>query len=81
MWTKMASKLAPHTCTSKNTLAMKRYHTLEEAYKRVKDNNRMTGHGRVEFQFYAEMFNLLGRCHNVDFPVVGRAGDMGVHNE
>ncbi|XP_072562115.1 uncharacterized protein [Paramormyrops kingsleyae] len=81
MWTEMASKLSTHFKQHfSHEKVSRKWHTLEEAYKRVKDNNRTTGQGRVKFQFYAEMDDLLGKRHDVDFPVVGTAGGVEVRN-
>ena len=43
---------------------------LVEAYKRVKDNNALTGRGPVHFLFYMQMGKLIGGNHDVD-PAVG----------
>ncbi|CAL8255128.1 unnamed protein product [Arctogadus glacialis] len=47
--------------------------TLVQGYKKVKDHNASTGRGPGRFQFLKEMEELLGGHHDVDPPVL--AGD------
>jgi len=56
----------------------RKWATLEEAYKKIKDNNRTTGQGTMRFQFFTEMEILLGGKHVIDFPVVGTAEGVEV---
>lgn len=45
--------------------------TLVDAYKRIKDNQKSTGQGTIRFQFFKEMDALIGEQHDVSFPVTG----------
>ncbi|CAL8274774.1 unnamed protein product [Gadus morhua 'NCC'] len=53
--------------------------TLVQGYKKVKDHNASTGRGPGRFQFLKEMEELLGGHHDVDPSVL--AGDGHVPNE
>lgn len=50
---------------------------LHDAYKKVRDNNKSTGKGPMQFQFFTEMDDLLGGQHDV-FPV-GTSEGLEVH--
>ena len=52
--------------------------TLVEGYKKVKDNNNSTGKAPMCFQFYKEMDDLLGAQHDVVYPVVGTVEGLDV---
>ncbi|KAF1376245.1 hypothetical protein PFLUV_G00208830 [Perca fluviatilis] len=52
--------------------------TLVQGYKKVKDNNASTGKGLMRFQFFGEMDGLLGAQHDVVFPVVGTTEGLDV---
>lgn len=54
----------------------RKWATLEDAFKKMKDNNKSTGRGVIKFEFYTEMEELFGSNRDVDFPVIGDA--MGV---
>ncbi|KAK5859381.1 hypothetical protein PBY51_020940 [Eleginops maclovinus] len=72
LWKETAVKLAGHFlqsfCPDK---VARKWKTLVDAYKKVKD-----GKGTMRFQFYAEMDDLLGEQHDIDFPVVGTAAGL-----
>ncbi|XP_062849109.1 uncharacterized protein LOC134311399 [Trichomycterus rosablanca] len=51
----------------------RKWATLEDAFKKIKDNNKSTGRGVVKFEFYDEMEALIGGKLDVDFPVIGTA--------
>lgn len=40
----------------------------------------MTGQGKVKFQFYAEMDDLLAKRHDVAFPIVWTAAGVEVRD-
>ena len=79
LWKEAAQKLGGHFeqtfCPDK---VARKWHTLVDAYKKVKDNNRSTGKGTMRFQFYFEMDDLLADNHDVVFPVVGTAAGLEV---
>lgn len=64
-------------------------HPRGSIQKKIKDNNRSTGKGVMRFQFYAELENLLGEKHDIDYPVAGtaegveirRPDAVGLHDE
>lgn len=49
----------------------RKWQTLVDGYKGVKDNNNSTGRGVVRFKFFDQMDSLLGGQHDIEFPVVG----------
>ncbi|KAL7406861.1 hypothetical protein ABVT39_027605 [Epinephelus coioides] len=75
----MAAKLTNHfgVVFGPDKVARK-WGTLEESYKRIKDNNRTTGQGTMRFQFYAQMEELLGGHHDVTYPAVGTAQGLEI---
>nr|XP_033475596.1 uncharacterized protein LOC117252648 isoform X2 [Epinephelus lanceolatus] len=79
MWQEMAAKLTNHfgVVFGPDKVARK-WGTLEESYKRIKDNNRTTGQGTMRFQFYAQMEELLGGHHDVTYPAVGTAQGLEI---
>ncbi|KAL0978010.1 hypothetical protein UPYG_G00164730 [Umbra pygmaea] len=79
LWEDIAGKLTTHFAqTFAHDKVARKWNTLVEAYKKVKDNNSSTGRGPSKFQFYAEMDDLLGGHHDIDFPVVGTAMGLDV---
>lgn len=72
LWKDAADKLASHFmqsfCPDK---VARKWYTLVEAYKKVKDNNKTTGKGPIRFQFYAEIEGLLEGQDDVVTPVDG----------
>ncbi|XP_030214524.1 uncharacterized protein LOC115545467 isoform X1 [Gadus morhua] len=71
-WEEIAGKLAKQFGEHFQQLKVgRKWFTLVEAYKRVKDNVASTGRGPGRFKFYKEMDELLGGNHDVDPPVVG----------
>lgn len=79
LWEEVAGKLTKHF---KQTFApdkvARKWSTLVEAYKKVKDQNSSTGRGPGKFQFFSEMDDLLGGHHDVVFPVVGTAMGLDI---
>ena len=55
--------------------------TLVQGYKKVKDNNASTGKGPMHFQFFPDMDDLLGAQHDVVFPVVGTTEGLDVRRQ
>lgn len=49
----------------------RKWQTLVDGYKGVKDNNNSTGRGVIRFKYYDQMDSLLGGQHDIEFPVVG----------
>lgn len=79
MWRDMASKLADHFGQVFDPdRVCRNWHTLADAYKKIKDNNQSTGRGSLRFKFYHEMEALLGQNHDVDFPVVGTSEGIDI---
>ncbi|KAK0148850.1 hypothetical protein N1851_010704 [Merluccius polli] len=79
MWKDMAGKLSELFKVSFDPdKVARKWGTLEEAYKKIKDNNRTTGKGTMRFQFYNEMEELLGGHHDIEYPVVGTAEGLEI---
>lgn len=49
----------------------RKWGTLIDGFKKVKNNNNATGQGTMKFQFFKEMSELIGEQHDIDFPVIG----------
>ncbi|KAJ8391893.1 hypothetical protein AAFF_G00083640 [Aldrovandia affinis] len=49
----------------------RKWQTLVDGYKTVKDNNNSTGRGVIRFKFFDQMDSLLGGQHDIEFAVVG----------
>ncbi|KAL1005415.1 hypothetical protein UPYG_G00058820 [Umbra pygmaea] len=79
LWKDTAEELGSHFkqsfCPDK---VARKWNTLVDGYKKVKDNNSTTGKGAMRFQFFTEMGNLLGGHNEIVFPVVGTAGGLEV---
>lgn len=72
MWGAMARQLSDHFGQVFDPARVNRkWNTLVDAYKRIKDNKRSTGRGTIRFKFFNEMDALLGTNHDVEFPVIG----------
>ncbi|CAL8392373.1 unnamed protein product [Arctogadus glacialis] len=72
MWGEMAGQLSDHFGQIFDPARLNRkWNTLVDGYKKIKDNNRSTGRGTIRFKFYNEMDALLGANHDVEFPVIG----------
>ena len=56
----------------------RKWNTLVDAYKKIKNNNKATGKGAIRFQFFKEMDDLLGGQHDVVFPVVGTSAGLSI---
>lgn len=56
----------------------RKWNTLGEAYKKIKENNKTTGKGTIRFQFYKEMEELMGSQNYVVFQAVGTAEGLGL---
>ncbi|KAG7463225.1 hypothetical protein JOB18_041519 [Solea senegalensis] len=82
LWSEAAQKLGEHfhLCFCPEKVARK-WNTLMEAYKKVKDNSRTPGKATTRFQFLAEMDDLLGVRHDVVFPVIGSSEGLEVRRE
>ncbi|CAL8235049.1 unnamed protein product, partial [Boreogadus saida] len=79
LWEEIAGKLTDHfKCTFPPDKVARKWNTLVEAYKKVKDHNSSTGRGPGKFQFYTEMDDLMGGHHDIVFPVVGTAMGLDV---
>lgn len=72
LWKETAEKLCSHFselfCPDK---VARKWNTLIDTYKKIKDNNKATGKGTIRFQFFGEMDDLLAGQHDIVFPVVG----------
>ncbi|KAM3620608.1 uncharacterized protein V6R79_025890 [Siganus canaliculatus] len=79
LWKETAEKLSNHFaeyfCPDK---VARKWNTLSDAYKKIKDNNRVTGKGTIRFQFFGEMDDLLGGQHDIVFPVVGTSAGLDI---
>ncbi|CAL8406968.1 unnamed protein product [Arctogadus glacialis] len=74
LWEEMAAKLSTQFGEDFNPdKVARKWLTLVQGYKKVKDHNASTGKGPGRFQFLKEMEELLGGHHDVDPPVL--AGD------
>lgn len=72
MWREMATRLSKHFRQTFNPDHIARkWSSLEDEYKKVKDDNRTTSQEAVTFEYFSEMEELLGGHHDVEFPVVG----------
>ena len=49
----------------------RKWQTVIDGYKAVKDNNSSTGRGAMRFKFFTEMDSLLGGQHDIVFPITG----------
>ncbi|CAL8369811.1 unnamed protein product [Arctogadus glacialis] len=79
LWEEIAGKLTDHfKCTFPPDKVARKWSTLVEAYKKVKDHNSSTGRGPGKFQFYSKMDDLMGGHHDIVFPVVGTAMGLDV---
>ncbi|XP_028429536.1 uncharacterized protein LOC114552727 [Perca flavescens] len=82
LWADMALKLTEQFketfCSDK---VSRKWCTLVQGYKKVKDNNTSTGKGLMCFQFFAEMDGLIGAQHDVVFPVVGTTEGLDVRRQ
>ncbi len=77
-WTEIAQKLTEQfNLQFDQAKVARKWATLQDAFKKIKDNNKSTGRGVIKFEFYTEMEELIGSNHDVDFPVIGDA--TGVH--
>lgn len=79
MWESMAEKLRERF--NENFLperVQRKWFTLVEGYKRVKDNNALHGKGPIRFKFYKEMNDLIGGQDDFVFPVVGSSRGLEV---
>ncbi|KAB5518532.1 hypothetical protein PHYPO_G00167150 [Pangasianodon hypophthalmus] len=72
MWREMATRLSKHfRQVFHPDHVARQWYTLENEYKKAKDDNRTASQDTVTFQFFSEMEELLGGHHDVEFPVVG----------
>ncbi|XP_065131978.1 uncharacterized protein [Paramisgurnus dabryanus] len=72
-WKDVADKLSTHFKESFSLdKVTRKWYTLVDAYKKIKDSNKTPGKDKIRFQFYSEMEDLLGGRHDMVFPVVGR---------
>lgn len=73
-WQNIATKLSNHfhqKCEVEKVA--RKWSTLQDGYKKTKDNNASTGEGTMKCQFFKEMDELIGGNHDIDSPVVGTA--------
>lgn len=79
LWRDAADKLSSHFlqsfCPDK---VARKWNTLIEAYKKIKDSNKPREKGSIRFKFYSEMDALLERQQEVVFPVVGTSVGLKV---
>nr|XP_020506308.1 uncharacterized protein LOC109996495 [Labrus bergylta] len=82
LWKDTADKLGNHFkqlfCPKK---VARKWNTLVDGYKKVKEDNRSPGTSAMRFQFYAEMDELMGGQHGVVFPVVGTSDGLEVREQ
>ena len=72
LWKDAAEKLSIHFSeTFCPTKVARKWNTLTEAYRKLKDSNKSAGRDAVRFQFFSQMDELLGPRRDVVFPVVG----------
>lgn len=79
LWKDTAQKLSKQFSESfcPDRVARK-WNTLVDGYKKVKDNMDKTGGAAIKFQFFVEMDDLIGGQHDVVFPVVGTSAGLSV---
>ncbi|KAJ3599416.1 hypothetical protein NHX12_033379 [Muraenolepis orangiensis] len=74
LWQSTAVKLGCHFsqsfCPDK---VARKWATLVDSFKKLKENDTRTGKGTMRFQFYVEMDDLLGAQQDIVFPVVGKS--------
>ncbi|XP_061593365.1 uncharacterized protein LOC133457971 [Cololabis saira] len=79
LWIETAEKLSTQFsvffCPDK---VARKWNTLVDGYKRIKDNNSWTGKGTIRFKFFCEMDELLRGQHDVAFPVVGTDAGLDI---
>ncbi|KAK7175440.1 hypothetical protein R3I93_002372 [Phoxinus phoxinus] len=79
LWRDAADKLSSHFlqsfCPDK---VARKWNTLIEAYKKIKDSNKPREKGSIRFKFYLEMDALLEKQQEVFFPVVGTSVGLKV---
>lgn len=79
LWKEAAGKLCGHFgetfCPDK---VARKWNTLVDAYKKIKDNSKGTGNGSMRFQFFTEMDELLAGQHDIVFPVVGTSAGLQI---
>ncbi|XP_067227140.1 uncharacterized protein [Chanodichthys erythropterus] len=79
LWRDAADKLSSHFlqsfCPDK---VARKWNTLVEAYKKIKDSDKPREKGSIRFKFYAEMDALLQAQNEVVFPVVGTSVGLKV---
>ena len=56
----------------------RKWNTLIDEYKKIKENNKSTGKGTIRFQFLEEMDDFLAGQHDVVFPVVGTSAGLDI---
>lgn len=79
MWRDIASKLSDHFGQVFDPdRVCRKWRTLVDAYKKVKDNSNSAGRGTMRFKFFSEMEALLGGHHDVDFPIVGTSEGIDI---
>lgn len=79
LWKETSEKLSSHFsesfCPEK---VARKWNTLVDGYKKIKDTNRSMRQGPIRFQFFREMDDILGGHHNVVFPVVGTSAGVDI---
>lgn len=79
LWRDAADKLSSHFlqsfCPDK---VARKWNTLVEAYKKIKDSDKPREKGSIRFKFYSEMDALLQAQNEVVFPVVGTSVGLKV---
>ncbi|XP_028302148.1 uncharacterized protein LOC114463086 isoform X3 [Gouania willdenowi] len=82
LWKETAETLSSHFsesfCPDK---VARKWNTLIEAYRKIKENNKDTGRGNIRFRFFPEMDELLAGQHDVVFPVFGSSVRLNVRPE
>lgn len=72
VWREMANRLSKHfNEVFHPDHVARQWYSLEDEYKRAKDDIRMPSQEEVMFEFFNEMEELLGGHHDVEFPIVG----------
>ncbi|XP_055058678.1 uncharacterized protein [Misgurnus anguillicaudatus] len=78
-WKDVADMLSTHFKESFSPdKVTRKWYTLVDAYKKIKDSNKTPEKHKIRFQFYSEMDDLLGKQHDVVFPVVGSGTSVGL---
>ena len=80
MWDDVAEEMWVNFHCEFNSRALcRRWQTLTDNYKRVKDNNNKSGHGGMDCPYYDIINEMLGNCHNINIPITATPESVQVN--